>query len=53
MSISSAKSNAQSARSASGTDQKLNYLAQAIRDLAKVVGDIEDDVAKIKRKTSA
>jgi hypothetical protein len=53
MSISSAKSNAMSARSASGTDQKLNYLAQAIYELAKVVGDIEDDVAKIKRKTSA
>ncbi len=53
MSISSAKSNALGARSASSTEQKLNYLAQAIHELAKVIGDIEDDVAKIKRKTSA
>jgi hypothetical protein len=53
MTISAAKSNAQNARSASGTDQKLNYLAQAIFQLAKVVGDIEDDVTRIKRQTSA
>ena len=49
MSISAAKSNAMSARNASGTDLKLNYLAQAIYELAKVVGDIEDDVVRIKR----
>jgi hypothetical protein len=49
MTISAAKNNARSARSASGTDQKLNYLAQAIYELAKVIGDIEDDVARIKR----
>ena len=53
MSISLAKSNAQAARSASGTDQKLNYLAQAIYELAKALGDIEDDVVRIKRKASA
>jgi hypothetical protein len=51
MTISAAKSNAMGARSASGTDQKLNYLAQAIYELAKVVGDIEDDVVRIKKAT--
>jgi hypothetical protein len=53
MSVSAAKSNASSARSASDTNQKLNYIAQAIYELAKAVGDIEDDVSRIKRQTSA
>jgi hypothetical protein len=53
MGIPSAKSNALSARSASGTDQKLSYLAQAVYELAKVVGDIEDKVDRIKRATRA
>jgi len=38
------------AQRASGTDQKLNYIAQAIYELAKAIGDIEDDVARIKRR---
>lgn len=49
MTISAAKSNALGARSAAGAEQKLNYLAQAIYELAKAVGDMEDDVARIKK----
>jgi hypothetical protein len=51
MTISAAKSNAMSARSASGTEQKLNYLAQAVYELAKVLGEIEDDVVRIRKAT--
>lgn len=53
MSVNSAKSNALSARSASDTNSKLNYIAQAIHELAKAVGDIENNVRRITSKTGS
>jgi hypothetical protein len=53
MSASSAVSNAMSARSASDTNQKLNYLAQAIVELARTIGEIEEDVRRIKNSTNS
>lgn len=51
MSITSAKSYARNARNAADTDEKLDYLAKAIEELAKVVGNIEYEVGQIKRAT--
>jgi outer membrane murein-binding lipoprotein Lpp len=50
MSTSSAISNANSARSGSDTNQKLNYIAQAIAELARAVAVIEQDVKHIKTR---
>jgi hypothetical protein len=53
MTTTGAISNANSARSATDTNQKLNYIAQAISELARAVAVIEQDVKHIKRQTSA
>jgi len=50
MSISTSRSRARAARAASDIDQKLNYIADAIAALAKVIGDIEADVKRIKAR---
>jgi hypothetical protein len=53
MTTTGAISNANSAPSATDTNQKLNYIAQAISELARAVAVIEQDVKRIKGQTSA
>jgi outer membrane murein-binding lipoprotein Lpp len=53
MTTTGAISNANSARSATDTNQKLNYIAQAISELARAVAVIKQDVKRIKGQTSA
>jgi hypothetical protein len=48
MSASAAKTHAVNATNTPRVEDKLNYIARAIYELARSIGDIEDDVTRIK-----
>jgi hypothetical protein len=48
MSTSSAKTNAKRAQAAATAEQKLDYIARAIYELARSISDIEDQVRRLR-----